>query len=276
VSVAANQVLVADGANLTANQIYIVAHQSIEVASGAMLASTSGTAGTPLATLPAMQPLILSDPSAAFLAVSDLELPLVARTGAASGGSVTLDPGSNLKSGGALVLDAPSNVSIADGTVSAAGASWSLGSNSIAFVGISGQQPDTLNIDASLTQALQSAGAVRLASQGNLDLYVPVTLGAVSVGTAPTLDALTLLATTIDNQNGGSSVFGAQKSHPGQPHAAGGWAPAAGAGTLALVANTLNLASSGTNVSGFATPSCKCMASSSSAASQHLGPRRRR
>lgn len=271
VSVAANQVLVADGANLTANQIYIVAHQSIEVASGAMLASTSGTAGTPLATLPAMQPLILSDPSAAFLAVSDLGLPLVARTGAASGGSVTLDPGSNLKSGGALVLDAPSNVSIADGTVSAAGASWSLGSNSIAFVGISGQQPDTLNIDASLTQALQSAGAVRLASQGNLDLYVPVTLGAVSVGTAPTLDALTLLATTIDNQNAGSSVFGAQSLTLGSLTPPATAAPAAGAGTLALVANTLNLASGGTNIGGFATTQLQVAGVITSAASSTSG-----
>jgi filamentous hemagglutinin family protein len=251
VAVASNQVLVADGANLTANQIYIVAHQSIEVASGASLASTSGAATAPLTTLPTAQTVNLSDASAAFLAVSDLNLPIVARTGAATGGSVTLDAGSSVKSGGALVLDAPTSVAIADGTVSGAGASWSLGSNNIAFVGTLGTQPDALNIDASLTQSLQSAAAVRLASQGNIDIDTPVSLGAASASATPNLGALTLLATTIDNQNAGSSLFGAGSLTLGSITAPGAALPAAGTGTLALVANTLTLASNGTNVTGF-------------------------
>jgi len=251
VTVAANQVLVAAGANLTANQIYLVAHQGIEVASGATLASTSGAAGTPLTTLPTAQTVTLSDGSAAFLAVSDLNLPLVTRTGVASGGSVTLDSGASVKSGGALVLDAPTRVTIADGSVSGTGASWSLGSNSIAFVGSSGQQPDALNIDTSLTQALQPAAAVRLASQGNLDVYTPVALGASSVIATPTLGALTLLATTIDDQSPGSSVFGAKNLTLGSIAAPGSAAPVAGTGTLGLVADTLTLTSNRTTITGF-------------------------
>jgi hypothetical protein len=194
----------------------------------------------------------LTDPSAAFLAVSDLNLPLVARAGAAMGGTVALDTGSALKSGGAIVLDAPTGVTIADGTVSGAGASWSLGSNSIAFVGASGQTPDALNIDPSFVHALQSAGAVRLASQGNIDLYTPVALGATSAGAAPNLNSLTLLATTIQNQNGGSSVFGAQDLSLGSLTPGSATAPASGPGTLTLVANTVNLAAGGTAISGFA------------------------
>jgi filamentous hemagglutinin family protein len=251
VTVAANQVLVADGASLTANQIYLVAHQGIEVASGASLASTSGAGGTPLKTLPTAQTVGLSDASAAFLAVSDLNLPLVTRTGAGAGGSVTLDAGSSVKSGGALVLDAPTRIAIADGTVGGAGANWSLASNTIAFVGNSSAQPDALNIDASLLQSLQSAGAVRLASQGNIDLYAPVALGATSASATPNLSALTLLATTIDNQNSGSSVFGAKNLTLGSVSAPGILVPATGSGALSLVANALTLAPNGTDVSGF-------------------------
>jgi len=252
VTVAANEVLVADGANLTANQIYLVANQSVEVASGATLASTSGAAGKPLTTLPTAQTVSLSDPGAAFLAVSDLTLPLVTRAGAAAGGTVTLDAGSSVKSGGALVLDAPTRIAIGDGTLSGAGASWSLGSNSIAFVGSAGSQPDTLNIDPSLTESMESAAAVRLASQGNLDIYAPVALGAASASASPTLGSLTLLATTIENQSTGSSVFGAQNLTVGSVTAPGVPVPAASsAGSLAVVANTLTLASNGTNVTGF-------------------------
>lgn len=251
VTVAANQVLVADGASLTANQIYLVAHQSVEVAAGASLASTSGAGGTPLKTLPTAQTVSLSDASAAFLAVSDLNLPLVTRSGAGASGSVTLDAGASVKSGGALVLDAPTRIAIGDGTLGGQGASWSLAANSIAFVGNSSAQPDALNIDASLAQSLESAGAVRLASQGNLDLYAPVTVGATSASATPTLGALTLLASTIDNQNSGSSVFGAKNLFVGSVTAPGALVPATGTGTLALVANSLTLAANGTNVSGF-------------------------
>jgi filamentous hemagglutinin len=253
-TVAANRVTVDGGVSLTADQIFVLAQQDIDVQAGASLASTSGKNGTPLGTPPTAEPLTLSDPSAGFLAVSDLGLPIVARGGAGAGATVELAVGSRLSSGGALVLDSPGNMTL-DGTLSGRGASWSLGSDSIAFVGSGTALPDTLNIDSSLVQSLQTAGSVRLASEGSIDLLVPVSLGA-SDGT-PTLGSLTLLGTAINNERTGSSVFGAASvSLGGVNLPSGGSAPAfipvVGNGTLSLVANTLNLTPNTTAISGFA------------------------
>jgi filamentous hemagglutinin len=253
-TVAANRVTVDGGVSLTADQIFILAQQDIDVKTGASLASTSGRDGTPLATLPPAESLTLSDPSAGFLAVSDLGLPIVARSGAAAGATVELQAGSRLSSGGALAVDAPGAMTL-DGTLSGRGASWSLGSDSIAFVGGGSAQPDTLNIGSSLVQALQTAASVRLSSQGSIDLVAPVTLGLGSGGT-PTLGSLTLLGTAINNQSEGSSGFGAASLSLGgvnpPPGGSATFAPVTGGGTLSLVANTLNLAPNAIAVSGFA------------------------
>jgi filamentous hemagglutinin family protein len=268
--VSANHVVVDGGVSLTADQIFVVAHQDIDINSGASLASTSGKAGTPLSTPPAAEPLTLSDPAAAFVAVSDLGVPLVTRSGLTAGTAATveLDAGSTLSSGGALVLDSPGNMTL-NGTLNGKGASWSLGSNSIAFVGASGAAPDTLNIDANLAQALQAAGSVRLSSQSSIDLLAPVTLGALSAATPPTLAALTLLGTSINNENSGSSSFGAATLTLGGVNSTTNQSPitpVAGSGTLSLVANALNLAPGTTTISGFASTQAQVAGALSSAA----------
>jgi filamentous hemagglutinin len=248
VSVAANSVVVDNGVNLTADQIFVVAQQSIDL-KGA-LSSTSGKDGALLATLPANEPLTLSNSSAALLAVSDIGLPIVTRIGSAAGATITLEPGSSLSSGGALAIDAPGIVTVA-GAISGNGASWSLASNSIAFVG-SGTSPDTLNIDSNLVASLQSAGAVRLSSQGNIDLYAPVTLGA-GASTAP-LNSLALFGAAIINQTNADSMFGGLSLTLGgvQSGSSAAAVPAAGSGNLTFVADSLSFAPNTIAIGGFA------------------------
>jgi filamentous hemagglutinin family protein len=248
-TVAANHVIVDGGVNLSADQIFLMAHDGIEVQSGASLASTSGHSGKLLATAPVPQALTLSDGSAAFLAVSDIGLPLVQRTGTGGTGTLALDPGSIISSGGALVLDAPGSV-MARGTLNGKGASWSLGSNSIAFVAGTGASPDTLDIDADLLGALETAGSLRLVSRSNIDLLAPVTLG-VSASGSPTLGALALVADSISDQSGGASSLGGGtvsiSGVTGSPST-----PGSGSGHLTLVGNTLNFGANPVTLSGFA------------------------
>jgi filamentous hemagglutinin len=271
ISVAANSVLVDSGVNLTADQIFVVAQASIDL-NGA-LASTSGKNGTTLATLPPTEVITLSNPGAALVAVSDVGLPVVARSGNGAGAAITLESGSSLSSGGALALDAPGNV-ILNGTINGKGASWSLASNSVAFVG-SGTSPDALNIDSGLLTSLQAAGAVRISSQGNIDLYAPVTLGAGASTAAPTLSSLTLLGTQINNAVDADSVFGAANLTLGgvSPAASGTTVstPAVGSGTLSFVANNLNLASNSMGISGFAGTVAQIAGTVSSAAGSSSG-----
>ena len=68
-------------------------------------------------------------PQGALLAVSDLYLPVVARSNlnGVTGATITVGQGATLGSGGALAIDAPGSISVA-GTLNGKGASWSLSS----------------------------------------------------------------------------------------------------------------------------------------------------
>ena len=248
-TVAADHVTVDSGVNLSADQIFLVAHDGIEVQGGATLASTSGKSGTALAGAPPPSPLALSDPGAAFLAVSDVALPLVTRSGAAGSAAVTLDAGSTLATGGALVLDAPGSV-VAAGTLNGKGAAWALGSGSIAFAGSTGAHPDALNIDATLLQSLETAGSLRLASASSIDLLAPVTLGVSATG-SPTLTALTLTANSINDPAGVSATFGGVSLSLGGATATTP-TPVAGGGSLTLVGNALSIEMNPVALNGFA------------------------
>jgi filamentous hemagglutinin len=258
IAVAANSVTVDSGVQLTADQIELVAQQSIDLKPGASLSSTSGKNGTVLTTLPVLQPVTLTDadgnplPQGALLAVSDLNLPVVSRTVAngAAPATIDLESGATLSSGGALAFDAPGNVSVA-GTVNGKGASWSLSSGSVAFVG-SGTSTDSLNIDSNLLASLQQAGAVRIASEGNIDLDAPVTLGASSTAATPTLSSLTLVGTAINNQANGDSLFGAAALTLAGAGTGNSSPASAGSGNLSFVANTLTVGPGSLAVNGFA------------------------
>jgi len=248
-TVAANHVIVDSGVTLSADQIFVVAHDGIELQSGATLESTSGKSGTAPASAPTAQPLALSDPGAAFLAVSDLGLPLVTRPGAAGTGVIALASGSSLISGGALALDAPGGV-VAAGTLDGKGAAWSLGSDTIAFVGATGAHPDALNIDTTLLQSLETAGSLRLASEGSIDLLAPVSLG-VSAGGSPTFGALTVIGNSINDRAGAPATFGGAILSLGGANAAAS-TPLAGVATLTLVGDALNIEPNPVALSGFA------------------------
>ena len=139
-------------------------------------------------------------------------MPVVARSGpVANGATIVLAPNSALNSGGALAVDAPGSITLG-GALNGKGASWSLSSDGVAFVA-SGPLPaadtDTLNLSPSVTAELQKAGAVSITSQGNIDLFTPVLLGATGASSTPTLSSLMLNAAALNNQANGNSVFGA-------------------------------------------------------------------
>jgi filamentous hemagglutinin family protein len=255
IAVTANSVTIDGGAQLSANEVILVANQSIDVQAGASVLSTSATAGGAAPTsLPATTTLSLngaSPASAAMLAVSDVELPIVQREGTATpGATINLEHGSTVGSLGALSLDAPGGMA-ASGTLNGAGASWSLAASSIGFVG-SGRSADALQIDSSLQSALGHAAAIRLASDGAIDLYTPVLLGAASGTASPSLTSLTLAASSVINQGGASgSVFGAKTVTlegavvPLAPVAAGG------NGSLSIVAGELDVGTGSLTIDGF-------------------------
>jgi len=256
VAVAADSVTVDSGVQLSADQILLVAQQAIDVNSGASLASTSGKNGTVVKPNPSLVTLSLTDadgnalPQGALLGVSDLGLPVVARSGSVTGASIAVESGATIASGGALAFDAPGAVTLA-GTLNGKGASWSLSSDSIAFVGAT-PSSDSLNIGANVLAALQQAAAVRVASAGNIDIFSPVALGASSASAAPGLNALSLIATAVNNEAVGNSLFGAENLSIAGNGTTPGAAPAAGTGTLSLVADTLNLGPGSVALTGFA------------------------
>jgi filamentous hemagglutinin len=271
IAVAANNVTVDSGVQLVADQIELVALQSIDVQAGASLMSTSGKSGTALKILPAQQTVYLTgvpystvtDAAAnelaapALLSVSDLALPVASRSALNGSAGATIDvaQGATLASGGALAIDAPGDVTLA-GALRGKGASWSLSSGSVAFVG-SAPSTDSLNIDGALLSSLQQAGALRISSQGNIDIDAPVSLGVVPAESAPALSSLTLIGNAINNNAGGSSEFGAASltlSGNVTPTSASA-APAAataGAGNLLFDADTLVVGPGILSVNGFA------------------------
>jgi filamentous hemagglutinin family protein len=259
IAVTANSVTVEDGAQTSANEVILVANQSIDVQGGASVLSTSATAGGAApASLPATTKLSLTGTNAAgaaMLAVSDLELPILERAGSGTNGAtINLDHGSTVGSRGALSLDAPGGVA-ASGTLTGTGASWSLSSASIGFVGESTTPADALDIDSSLQSALGHAAAVRLASDGAIDLDTPVVLGVASAASSPSLSSLTLAASSLINQGGASgSIFGAKTvTLEGAAGAVTPVAPvaAAGGGTLNFVADTLDVGTGSLTIGGF-------------------------
>ncbi len=248
IDVTANDVTIDPGAELSAEQLLIVANQSINVSSGATLASDSGLTGTALPALPVPSAIDIGN-GAAMLALSDTSLPIAARSGVASSpGTLSIASGATLATGGAVALDAPGSVQV-DGNIDAVGASWSLGSSSIAFVGAGASSSDTLEIGPALLADLQTAGAVRLASDSSIDLLTPVTLGATSGASAPTLGSLTLTATSINNSGGSGSVFGAQTLAL-QGAGTSAQTPTAGSNSLTLTAGELEVGSGYLTVNG--------------------------
>ncbi len=261
VNVVSNTVSVGAG-TLSADQIVLVANQGIDVQSGAVLQSTSAVHGTAPATAPAAKVITLAGAGGdnpAFLSVSDLNWLIPQRAAAAAGGAATVavDAGATIASRGSLSIDAQGGVNL-NGTLTGTGAEWSLGSSSIAFVP-AGVHNDALSIDPALLAQLNTAGAVRLASTGAIDLYTPVRLGVTADG-APTLKSLTLAASGLNNLapvgTGAGAVnmqqFGAATlTLEGSGAAAAPLGPDPSGSDLSLTAGELDIGPGALSVNGF-------------------------
>jgi len=251
IDVAADTVTVGAGMNLSADQIILVAGQSIDLKSGSSVASNSGSSP---AVLPEQSAITLTGSAAAgaaLVAVSDRGLPVVQRAAGTglSGASVSLDAGATLTSHGAISIDAPGGANLA-GTLQGKGASWSLASSSIGFV----DQPnstDALQIASPILAQLQQAGAVRLASASAIDLFTPVSLGATSASAAPTLHSLTMIGSSVNNQGGGGSIFGGETLTLQGVADALSAPPSSGTGTLTLRAGELDVGPGAFGIGGF-------------------------
>jgi filamentous hemagglutinin len=269
IDVLANSVTVGAGPALAADSIVVVAAQAIDVQAGASLESTSATSSSALAKLPTQLSVELSGPgggNAGFLAVSDRNWLIPSRLGSAGpagAGTVTVESGAAIASRGSLSIDAPGSVTLNDGTLTGVGAEWSLGSSSIAIgsaPSAAGTHSDTLTLGSGMLGQLDAAGAVRLASTSAIDLMSAMTLGNADATGAPTLQSLTLIASSLNNltsTTGGPGTateqFAAQKILL-QGAAASGPAGVAGTGgALNLVAGELDLGPNALAVNGFAT-----------------------
>ena len=259
INVLANSVTVGAGTTLTADQIVLVAGQSIDVQTGARLQSTSAVGGSAPAAAPVATPITLTgagNGSAGVLAVSDLNWLIPQRSAGASpvgAATVAIDPGASIASRGSLTVDGIGGVAV-NGTVSGSGAEWSLGSSSIAIVP-AGVQVDALSIGPNLVSQLGAAGAVRLASTAAIDLLTPLNLGVDATG-APTLASLTLAAASLNNLAGAvGSRVGAQTLV--LQGAAGSVAMSGVAGlpnaTLSLLAGELDVGPNALTINGFGT-----------------------
>ncbi len=244
----ADNITVSGGATLSAHDVELVAGTSIDVQSGATIASTSGlNAAAAPATSPVQTTVTLSGPSAgtaALLSVSDTELAVTSRSGSGtSGGTVTLESGGNLKSAGAISVEGPGAITL-DGSMSAAGASVSLASGTIRFGTDSSGATDGLTINSGLLASLGQSRALRLAGANAIDVLSDTTLGSTA-----SLASLTLIAPEIDAAPGVNATFGA-KSLTLEGLGDSTAVATGGTGTLTFLADTMTVAPGTTGTAG--------------------------
>ena len=257
INVQASSVTIGSGTTLTADEIVLVAGQSIDVQNGAILQTNSAANGVAPATPPKQKPITLSATGgggAGIVALSDLNWLISSSQVSGSAATVAVDAGASIASRGSLSFDAPGGVTL-NGALTGPGAEWSLGSSSIGFVP-AGNQADALAIGPGLLAQLGTAGAVRLASTETIDLLTPVTLGVDANGN-PTLASLAISAASLNNQAGtgaGTTQFGAQKLTLEGANSNKSAGSSGSAGTnLSLVAGELDVGPNDLAVNGFAT-----------------------
>jgi filamentous hemagglutinin len=257
IAVNSDTVTVDAGAQLQAGQVILVANQQIDLKSGSSVMSTSaGAGGKAPAALPLEADITLSNASgagAALLAVSDLELPVVAQRAPASANlaGINIDTGATVASRGAIAIDAPGTVSIGDGALNASGAALSLASSSIGLG--AGTGGESMQLTQSVIGEMQSAGAIRLSSLGAIDLNTAVQLGSRSASGTPSISSLTLSAQSLNNTGAGDgSTFTAAKITLDSPTDFTSASPSAGSGSLTFDSNEFELGAGTLAVSGFA------------------------
>lgn len=247
VDVVADQVRIEAGASVVADEVMLMGNRSVEVAAGATVASTSGTAGSTIGadTLSEVTLNLTSgDAGAALVSVSDRNLFTVVRdAGDTERGVVDAVSGSTLSTGGALLVDAPDSVRL-NSDIRARDAVWQLGASSVRFD--DGAHADGLNIDSTLLARMQQAGSLRIASTGAMDFGYGFDLGG-----ADPLATLTLQAGSFNNLSGGNVSFSA--GHVRLAGVAGGATSAVvGSGVLSIGGDTIELGTGDLALNGFA------------------------
>lgn len=235
VDVIADDVRIADGVSIRAEEVVLLANRSIDLAAGATIASNSGgrAAVDPETLSAATLTLSNDDAGAAILSVSDRNLYSVTRTpGDTDVGSINAASGSVLTTGGSLLANASASV-VLDGDIRARDALWQLGSSTVRFD--EAALADGLNINSALLERMGEAGSLTLASEGAMEFAY-----ALSLGAGNPLDALVLKAGAFNNLSGGDISFTA-----GRVTLAGTHTPAAaatvGTGTLSIIATDIDL-----------------------------------
>jgi filamentous hemagglutinin family protein len=257
IDVRANTVTLDSGTQLSAGQVILVANQSIDLQSQSSLLSSSAlSGGTAPAQLPIAHNVTLTSSGAptsdaALLAVSDNGLPTVVRNApSVAPATINLEKGSVVGSLGAISIDSPGAITLA-GTVNGTGASWSLASSSIGFVD-GDTAADTLQINSTVASELSSAGAIRLASQGAINLYQATQLGATTAGGGYSLTSLDISAQSINSQAAGSNGTFIAKAITLEG-AATAAAPTSGSDTISFSGNEIDLGNGSLSLSGFKT-----------------------
>jgi filamentous hemagglutinin family protein len=242
----AQTVHVAADAQLSADEIVLLARDSITLDDGAQVSSASGRSGTVVdrAQLDRSE-LVLSGESsgAALVAVSDRHEFLVRRTDAPiARGSVLANTGSVAATRGSLLIDAPAQVAL-NGDLDVAGASLHLGSDSVAFDDASSSAGLTIN--HGLLENLGSAAALTIATPGTIEFGYAFDLGSIG-----TTKELTLQDAELLNSSGGDVRLAADTVRL-QGSATSVSTATPGSGTLTLAGSRVEVGAGALAVNGF-------------------------
>src|SRR5262249_16833026 len=111
IDVRADSVTIGAGTSLTADQIILVANQSLDVQNGATLQTTSAASGTAPAEAPESKTVTLTGhggtAGAGFLALSDLNWLVPSDASISGAATVAVESGAALSSRGSLSLNGP-------------------------------------------------------------------------------------------------------------------------------------------------------------------------
>ncbi|MES1195338.1 MAG: filamentous hemagglutinin family protein [Steroidobacter sp.] len=261
INVAADTVSIAGDAHLVADEVIMVARDTVSIEPGGSVQSTSANSNKTV-TLPDSSVVTLKGAGAdkaALVAVSDINLMQVARdtsTSSNAQGEIQLSAGSILATQGALNIDAP-NGGVFKSNVGGINASWTLSSSHLVL----GDSTATgqFNVNSAMLNSMQSAAAITLRSSGAIDFGnfadgTPITLG----GNTTSLDSISLQAASLNNLSGKNASLNADTVNlNGVSNPASGSSGDAGSGSLSVNANNVNVINQGMAINGFTTVSLR-------------------
>lgn len=208
ISVTADSVTVTDSAQLTGDDVTLVARNQVSIEHGASVEAVSAVNNTTV-NLPQTSTISLTGAGAdkaAVVSVSDVgnaQFIHDSNQTSTALGTVNLSADSTIASRGALIIDAPGGGTV-DGSVAASGATLTLSSAHLVFG--DNQAADQLTVNAALLNSLQTADAVNLISTGSIDFTHYAAGGStLSIGSeAMPLNSITLQAAAINNSGNDS------------------------------------------------------------------------